>query len=529
MKHLLSLLIFVPVAAAFIGLLIPSTQKNTFRYITLSVSLIQFVLLVFVIADYQAAGTEFRLVEQTPWITLDLGAWGTLQSHYFVGLDGLSLPLVALSVFIMLIATLSSWNIDDKVKGYFTLLLILNGAIIGSFCSLDFLLFYVFFEFMLLPMYFLIGIWGGPKREYASIKFFLYTLLGSIFILMVMIGLYISVQDPSSSDQLIHTFSIMHMKKGHFIDGSILHPLATPSLGPFSFRGWAFLLVFFGFAIKLPVVPLHTWLPDAHVQAPTPISIILAALLLKVGAYGLARIVWPIFPDQVIYFHWMISFIAILSIIYGALNAMASKDLKILIAYSSVSHMGFVLLGLVSGTTEGISGAVYQMFSHGIISALLFALAGVLYDRTHDRLIINYSGLSSKMPVYFSFILIGFFASLGLPGFSGFIAEVMVFLGAFKSAGSNHLIPAWMAILSVSGLILGAAYYLWTIQRMFFGKFADKTNSALPDLDRRELLILIPLAIAAFVFGLFPQSLIDVINPFAKQLTDLFASLTNPY
>ncbi len=529
MKHLLSLLIFIPVAAAFIGLLIPSAKKNTFKYITLAVSLIQFVLLLFIINEYQTVNTEFRLVEQTSWITLDLGAWGTLQSDYFIGLDGLSLPLVALSVFIILIATLSSWNIDQKVKGYFTLLLILNGAIIGSFCALDFLLFYVFFEFMLLPMYFLIGIWGGPKREYASIKFFLYTLLGSIFILIVMIGLYISVQDPSSSDQLIHTFSIVHMKNGNFIDGSVLHPLATESLGSLTFRGWAFLLLFFGFAIKLPVVPLHTWLPDAHVQAPTPISIILAALLLKVGAYGLARIVWPIFPDQVIYFHWMISFIAIVSILYGALNAMASKDLKILIAYSSVSHMGFVLLGLASGTTEGISGAVYQMFSHGIISALLFALAGVLYDRTHDRMIINYSGLSSKMPVYFSFVLIGFFASLGLPGFSGFIAEIMVFLGAFKSASTNHLVPAWMAILSVSGLILGAAYYLWTIQRMFFGKFADKTNSALPDLDRRELLILIPLAAAALVFGIFPQSLIDIINPFAKQLTELFASLTNPH
>jgi len=527
MKYLLSLLIFTPVAAALIGLFIPSSNKNTFKYLTLVVSLIQLLLLIVVIQDYGTTTTKFRLTEETSWITVDLGTWGTLKSAYLIGLDGLSLPLVALSVFIMLIATLSSWKVDHKIKGYFILLLLLNSAIIGSFCALDFLLFYVFFEFMLLPMYFLIGIWGGPKREYASIKFFLYTLLGSIFILIVMIGLYISVQEPSSGNQIIHTFSLLHMKNGNFIAGSVLHPLATESLGPLTFRGWAFLLLFFGFAIKLPIVPLHTWLADAHVEAPTPISIILAALLLKVGAYGLARIVWPVFPDEVVHFHWMISFLAILSIIYGALNAMAAKDLKILIAYSSVSHMGFVLLGLASVTTEGISGAVYQLFSHGIISALLFALAGVLYDRTHNRMIINYSGLSSRMPLYFSFVLIGFFASLGLPGFSGFIAEIMIFLGAFKSANTTHFVPTWMAIISTSGLILGAAYYLWTIQRMFFGPFADKTGSVLTDLDRREFLILIPLAAAALLFGIIPQPLIDIINPFARQLTDLFLPFTN--
>jgi NADH-quinone oxidoreductase subunit M len=529
---LLSLLIFLPIAAALIGLFLPSSKKNAFRYLAISTNIVQLILLVIIVAGYNGSEGAFRLAEHYSWISLDLGTWGYLQADYFLGLDGLSLPMIALSVFILFIATLSSWTIDKNVKGYFVLLLILNGAIIGSFCALDFLLFYVFFEFMLLPMYFLIGIWGGPRREYASIKFFLYTLIGSIFILIVMIALYISMQD-SSSGQLAHTFNLLHIQNpDHYISGSILNPLSENYLGPFTFRSWAFLLLFFGFAIKLPLVPFHTWLPDAHVEAPTPISIILAALLLKVGAYGLARIVWPIFPNEVVLFNGTISFLAVLAILYGALNAMASKDLKRLIAYSSVSHMGFVLLGFVSGTPEGISGAVYQMFSHGIISAMLFVLAGVLYDRTQDRLISNYSGLSSSMPVYFSFILIAFFAGLGLPGFSGFIAEVMIFLGAFKSASTNQLVPTWVAIVSTMGLILGASYFVWTIQRMFFGKLSIKpVHINLVDISRQEYLILLPLASALLFFGIFPQPLLDVINPFAQQLADLislFTSSQNP-
>jgi NADH-quinone oxidoreductase subunit M len=526
--HPLTILIFTPIAAAFVGLFLPGSNKNVFRYLSLLVSAIQFILLITIISAYTQNDGAFRLIEKYSWISLDLGTWGILQSDYFVGLDGLSLPLVGLTVFIMLIATISSWTIDKNVKGYFILILILNGAIVGSFCALDFLLFYVFFEFMLLPMYFLIGIWGGSKREYASIKFFLYTLIGSIFILIAMIGLYISMQDTSSG-HIVHTFNLLHIQSlDHYISGSILHPSSQDFLGPFTFRSWAFLLLFFGFAIKIPLIPLHTWLPDAHVEAPTAISIILAALLLKVGSYGLARIVWPAFPNEVLAFSGMISFLAVLSIIYGALNAMASKDLKRLIAYSSVSHMGFVLLGLASATPEGISGAVYQMFSHGIISAMLFALAGVLYDRTNDRLINNYSGLSSKMPVYFSFVLIGFFASLGLPGFSGFIAEVMIFLGAFKSTSTNQLVPTWVAMVSTLGLILGASYYLWTIQRMFFGKFVIKTNyTTLNDINRQEYFVLLPLAVAVLFFGIFPQPLLDIINPFAKQVADLI-TLFNP-
>jgi NADH-quinone oxidoreductase subunit M len=522
-KHLLSLLIFTPLLAALIALFIPSKMGRAFFWLAILVSLIQIVFLTFITIDFKSF-EPLRFVEKYNWISLDLGSWGILKADYFLGVDGLSFPLVALAVPIMLIATISSRSIDKNIKGYFILLLILNAAIIGSFVALDFLLFYLFFEFMLLPMFFLIGIWGGPRREYASIKFFLYTLLGSILILIVMIGLYSSVHDTDASGKLIHSFNIMQMSDPlKYISNSIFDPKNAWMIGPFDARSWAFLLLFIGFGIKLPMFPLHTWLPDAHVEAPTPISVILAALLLKIGAYGLLRIAYPIFPQAAVNFSFVVGLVGVISIIYGALNAMASKDLKRLIAYSSVSHMGFVLLGLASVTTEGVAGAVYQMFSHGIISALLFLIAGVLYDRTHDRMIVNYSGLSLKMPVFFTIVLIGFFASLGLPGFSGFIAEIMVFLGAFKSGSTNHLLHESLAIIATSGLILGAAYYLWTIQRMFFGPFSYKgavPESQLTDLNKREYLIMVPLAIAALIFGIFPQPLLDVISPFAQHFTE---------
>lgn len=519
-SYLISLLLFTPLVAVLAGLFIPAAKEQVFKWLALAVSILQVFFIVNMMKVYSFE-EGIQLIERKDWITLNLGTWGILKAEYFVGLDGLSFPLVIMAVVVTLLAVISSWNITKQVKGYFLLFLILNAAVIGTFAALDFLLFYLCFEFMLLPMFFLIAIWGGPRREYASIKFFLYTLAGSILILIVMIGLYISHQDNNA----VHSFDLISMSdQANYVANSILNPQSGWNIGPLHAREWAFLFLFFGFAIKLPMVPLHTWLPDAHVEAPTPISVLLAAILLKIGGYGLLRIAYPILPDAAQTFSWLVGLMGVISIIYGALNAMASKDLKRLIAYSSVSHMGFVLLGLASVTIEGVTGSVYQMVSHGIISAMLFIIAGVLYDRTHDRIIGNYSGLASVMKVYTVFVLIGFFASLGLPVFSGFIAEVLVFLGAFKSNGINGLLHESLAIIATLGLILGAAYYLWTLQRMFFGPFHVKgeiEKEQLTDLTIREYLVLVPLAFATLMLGVFPQLLINYIDPFSQYFVEV--------
>ncbi|HEY8399884.1 MAG TPA: NADH-quinone oxidoreductase subunit M [Cytophagaceae bacterium] len=555
MPYLLSLIVFLPVPAILLLLLIPQAKRSWYKYVTAVTTFFQMVFSVILYLQFEGvagaaegAVTHLQLLEVADWINLKLGSWGNLSIEYFLGVDGLNIAMILLSGIILFIGAISSFRIDKNHRAYHSLYLLLSTTIFGCFLSLDLFLFFIFFEFMLLPMYFLIGIWGGPRREYASIKFFIYTLFGSVFILLVIIGLYFSVIDPvktavniglSDAQEkvtadmvlevqqrlgvgelddvyLVHTFNLTYMTDvNNYLPGSVFHYAAGWTLFGVDARLIAFLALFIGFAIKLPVVPFHTWLPDAHVEAPTPVSVILAGVLLKIGGYGLMRIAYPVFPEGGVYFSYLIGLLGVVSIIYGAFNALAMKDLKKMIAYSSVSHMGFVLLGLASLTVEGVNGSIYQMFSHGLLSGLLFLIAGVLYDRTHDRIIENYRGLASKMPVYVTVTTVAFFASFGLPGFSGFIAEMLVLLGAFNATSINELLPRWMAIAATIGILLGAVYFLWTLQKMFFGRFWVKPGveweEGLMDLTAREKSMMLPLAILAITFGLFPSLLLDKI------------------
>lgn len=517
-NHLLSLLIFLPLLAGAIILFIPQKNASLYKWIALLAMTIELALTLVLVKTFDQSisgiGNEaLQFVEKLNWIDLQMGSTTSISIQYFLGVDGLSITMVLLSAIVLLIGVISSWSIVENGKGYWILYLILSASVVGCFVALDFFLFYLFFEFMLLPMYFLIGMWGGKRREYASIKFFLYTLVGSILILIVMIALSISVIQPNP-EMDVHSFDLMlMMDNSNFIKDSVLSISSTDSLFGLSYRLWGFLLILIGFAIKLPAVPVHTWLPDAHVEAPTPISVVLAGILLKIGGYGFYRIAYSIFPEGAYYFGWWIGLFGIIAIVYGALVAMAQSDLKRLIAYSSVSHMGFVMLGLAAITFQSAAGSMFQMFSHGLISAALFLVAGVIYDRTKDRQISSYSGLASGMPYFSVVVLIAFFASLGLPGFSGFIAEFLVLAGSFEGAVKSGVISVFMPILGVVGLVLGAAYFLWTLQRMFFGKYWVRDEKwQLPDLTMREWLMFVPLLIMILIFGIFPGLILDLSN-----------------
>jgi len=523
----LTLITFLPLLGMIVLLAIPSgkdekskeTSINLFRWITVGFTFVQLLIALVIYAnfDINLAGVNnpetFQFVERVSWIRVQgMPLLGDLHIEYFVGIDGISAPMILLTAIICFVASFSSWSISKAHKGYFMMYLLLDLGMIGTFVALDFFLFFVFWELMLLPMYFLIGIWGGPRKEYAAIKFFIYTLFGSVFMLLVMIGLYFSV----GSFNLLAMMDLANFKPGEIFTG-----FET------TWRLIAFVALFVGFAIKVPIVPFHTWLPDAHVEAPTPISVILAGVLLKMGAYGMLRIAWPIFPEAVAYFQDYIAFIGMVSIIYGALCALGQhkvgkRDFKKLIAYSSVSHMGYVMLGLSAMNTEGVVGSIFQMFNHGTITAMLFMIVGVLYDRSHTRGLDEFGGMANKMPVYTGIMAIAFFASIGLPGLSGFISEALVFLGAFKAY------PI-LTVISAFGIVLGAAYMLWALQRVFFGKLPERWSGPWDatgkkykhdDINGIELAALVPLAIIVIFLGVFPSPVLNIMTKSVNHLIE---------
>ena len=495
-QHLLTILIFLPLLGAAAITLLPIAAargarlaRTTALAITSTELALSLLLLIPGVFDHGRSGSYayalnggvVQMVRAVDWIP-------TIHAQYLVGLDGLSLPLVILSAFVFVLSTVASWNVVKQPRGYFALLLLLETGVLGSFLSLDLLLFFVFFEVSLLPMYFLIGIWGGARREYAAIKFFLYTFVGSIAILIALIAIVLR----SGSFDLIALPGLLHTASG------------TP---------WAmtmFVLLFIGFLIKLPAIPLHTWLPDAHVEAPTPISMILAAVLLKLGGYGLLRIAWPLFPYEALRLWPLVSTVAIVTILGGALAALGQRDFKRLVAYSSISHMGMVLLGIAMMTPMSVSGAIFLMVAHGVTSAGLFFIVGVVYDRLHHRDLDRMGGIAGAMPLYARLATLLMFASLGLPGLANFVGEILVLLGTFSAARggivSGHYSASGictLGILATVGLVLTAGYMLLALQRVFLGKPVEIAQP-LADLDQRESLVLWPIVAAAVVLGIVP-------------------------
>lgn len=474
--HILSLMIFIPVLGSIAILFVPSSRVRLIKGLATGVSAIPVILAIrlFMIFDRAQAGMQF--VEQAPWIEM-------FNIYYFLGTDGLSVSMILLTALLSHLAVVASYGIDRGQKGYFALILLLETGMMGVFAALDFFLFYIFWELVLLPMYFLIGIWGGPRREYAAIKFFIYTLAGSILLLISILAFYF-LSEP-------HTFNMMELVRNNHQFG-------------IGFQIIIFLALYVNFAIKVPVFPFHTWLPDAHVEAPTAISVLLAGILLKMGVYGLLRVSFPILPEATRYFAFPLAIMGAINIIYGALCCMAQTDLKKLVAYSSISHMGFVLLGMAALTDAGINGAVFQMFNHGIISAMLFLLVGGIYDRAHHRDINGFGGLGSRMPIYAGFTSLAFFAGLGLPGLNGFISEVLVLIGSYP-------VYQVVTIVSTLGIILAAGYFLWAFQRVFLGPLNPK-YAQLPDINSREVFTLVPLAGLTIFLGIYPPPVLDLLN-----------------
>lgn len=499
-NNLLTILILLPVIGAIltIGHQIFWKQESQLKWVTLGFTMLNFLvsLLLFSSAG-GAGGSGFSFEQNVPWIK-------AINTNYHVGVDGLSIWLVVLTTFIMPIAVISTWQaVEKRATAFYVFLLLLESAMIGVFVSLDLLVFYLFFEASLVPMFFLIGVWGGENRIYAAVKFFIFTALGSLLMLVAIIALYYLHADATG----VGTFDFVTL-------------LNTMKLGQMSFTGpmaGTGALLFFAFAlafsIKVPLFPFHTWLPDAHTEAPTAGSVILAAVLLKMGTYGLMRFNFSLFPDQSREFAWLFITLAIIGIIYGALVAMVQPDVKRLVAYSSVAHMGFVILGMFSFTEAGMQGALYQMLNHGVTTGALFLLVGFLYERRHTREISQFGGIANVMPLYATIFVFTTMASIGLPFLNGFVGEFLVMVGMFQStvlgvtASVNWNYVATM--LAGTGVIFAAVYMLWMVQRVFFGKVTNDKNRNLADLSWREIGLIAPLLFLMVFMGVYPKPFLD--------------------
>ena len=487
---ILSIICYLPLLGALvIAFGMKSSQAALIRKVATGFVFVDFLLSIPLWFLFDRHGELFQFRESVPWID-------SIGVRYEFGIDGIALLLVLLTTLLGVLAFLSSWSaIHDREKEYYIFLLLLQTGMLGVFMALDFFLFYVFWEVMLVPMYFLIGIWGGARRLYAAIKFFLYTLVGSVLMLLGILALYFYNSSGLLGWKGLGNPASFSIEQFHKIGASI----------PPDLQFWIFLAFFVGFAIKVPMFPFHTWLPDAHVEAPTAGSVILAGVLLKMGTYGFVRFSLPILPAATMrLLPWVVA-LALIGIIYGALVAMAQKDMKKLVAYSSVSHLGFVMLGMFALNGPGLNGSVLQMINHGLSTGALFLLVGVIYERRHTRLIAEYGGLSQVMPVYAVVFLIITMSSIGLPTLNGFVGEFTILVGAFNRVW-------WWGLIAALGIVLGAAYMLWMYQRVFFGPLTNPENRGLQDLNRREVLYLAPLILLCFWIGLYPKPFLAVLE-----------------
>jgi len=483
---ILTIVTFLPLVGVLFILLIPKDSHQSIKHSAFFFSLMTFAASICLLIRFDpvAIGMQFEVL--VPWVS-------QFGISYHLGIDSISLLLILLTTFLTAIAVLSTFNaVEHSIKGFYASILILETGMIGVFCSLDLFMFYIFWEVMLVPMYFLIGIWGGARRLYAAIKFVLFTMVGSLLMLVALLVLYFEYYSIHGA----YTFDLLK------ITGM---PLAQ------NMQMWLFAAFALAFVIKVPMWPFHTWLPDAHVEAPTAGSVILAGVLLKMGTYGFIRFCMPLFPIAAFEFMPIIAVLAVIGIIYGALVAMVQKDIKSLVAFSSVSHMGFVMLGLMTLNLQGVQGSIIQMINHGISTGALFILVGMIYERRHTRLISEYGGLAGKLPVYATFFMIVTLSSIGVPGTNGFVGEFLILLGTW---GYNKV----YAILAATGVIFAACYMLWMYQRVFYGKLTNPANEKLKDLDLREKIVLVPLVIMIFWIGFYPKPFFDLLEPSAKAV-----------